>query len=502
MSQLSKILKNHVSRLDISIQALSKSSGVDRSFIHHILTGKRIPADKDVLENIMKALTLTPTQSEELRRLYYIERIGECIFRRNVLVKNLLESLVGLDTTLPPIKSSYQHDFTSFPQSSAFSGTQNINTVIKAVLEEESTRANGYVKLIVQPEYRFLMDLLLTIGNMDSLLKIEHVFCLQKDIREKNENTYNLKALQAVMPLLLSCCCYEAYIYYDNIDSSLNVTSVFPYIIITSDKVIGISYDLQHATLFLDHSFHEVYSQVYQRIFRSCSPLTSRILDPMDFYMQHSVLELGVNDPKGGNSFTYSLFAQPCLVFFVNRELLNKYVVDFPQKEEVIDLMLKRSTYYCQKLLEGYEYTTFFTSEGLDSFWNTGRITEIPDEFYHPIDKEDCLALLKILYDSILHTSYNACILNPYKLRITDRLVISAVDESSIFFMYVHPTRGMFHFVFHEPSISMSIFNFLNFLKESELVFNRDETLAILHSKIKEYENELALLKKMPDSMT
>lgn len=53
MSQFSKTLKKYVSSSNISMQALSKNSGVDRSFIHHILTGNRIPADKAVLENIM-----------------------------------------------------------------------------------------------------------------------------------------------------------------------------------------------------------------------------------------------------------------------------------------------------------------------------------------------------------------------------------------------------------------------------------------------------------------
>jgi len=491
MSQFSTVLKKYVSKSDISIQTLSKTSGVDRSFIHHILTGKRIPADKEVLENIMRALTLVPAQADELRNLYFIERIGKDLYQRNLLIKNMLENLVGFDSSPPMIPTSYNHDFTAYPAATMLKGALNINTVLKAVLEEESSKENGYVKLLIQPDYQFLMDLLLTIGNSDTSLKIEHIFCLQKDTKEESDTLDNLTSFQSVLPLLLSCPHYEAYTYYDNIDSKFDTTSVFPYIIITSYIVIGISHNYQHAALYIDEGFHQVYHEIYSNIFRRCSPLAKKAIDPLEYYTQYSILNQVMSDGKNDLSFTSSLFAQPRLIFFLTNDYLNKYILDLPIKNEVKALLSKQSNLYYEKLKNGYEYTSFFTIEGLDAFWNTGRITEIPDEFYAPIKKEDCLNLLKKLYESISKTSYKACIINTSKLRITDKLVITAINETITFFMYIHPVKGMFHLALNEPGISASIFQFLTLLKESDFIYSEEETQKILLSKIEEFENEL-----------
>ncbi len=496
MSQFSKTLKSFVGTSNLSIQALSKNSGVDRSFIHHILTGKRIPSDRAVLENIMRALALTPSQADEIRSLYNMEKIGENLFKRNALIKELLENLVGFDTTPPHIPSYYKHDFTHYPAATMLTGTLHINTVVKAVLEEESSKSQGFVKLIIQPDYKFLNDILLTLGNSGSPLQIEHVFCLQSDLKEDSENLYNIEAFQAVLPLLLSCPHYESYVYYDNIDSKFNSTTLFPYLIITSDIVIALTADYQNAALYIDEEFYDVYSDLFNNVLRRSSALAKKIIDPMDFYMQYSVYESGASERKEGLTFTSSLFSQPRLEYFLTDDILKRYIIDFPRKDEILKLMINRNHYYDEKLRSGYECTSYFTTEGLDAFWNTGLIAEIPAQFYHPLDKEDCLILLKKLYDSILHKSYKACIINTRKLRISEKFIISAMNEVNVFLMYKHPTNGTFHLEINEPSISMSFYQFLTLLGDSDMIYTEEETKRILLQKIDEYENELCKRKR------
>lgn len=316
MSQFSTTLKKFVSKTNTSIQSLSRTSGVDRSFIHHILTGKRIPADKEVLENIMRALTLTPAQADELRHLYFIERIGEKQYSHNMLIKGLLENLVGFDSYSPQIPTTYKHDFTDYPAATMLTGSININIIIKAVLEEESSKEHGFVKLLTQPDYKFLMDILLAIGNSDTNLKIEHTFCLQKDLKDGSDDLYNLTAFQSVLPLILSCTNYNAYTYYDNIESKFDTTAVFPYLIITSDIIIGVSHNYQYAALYIDEDFYNAYTNIYENIFRKCSPFAKKVSDPIDYYMQYSTLEQIMSDDRDNLAFTSSLFPQPCLVFF------------------------------------------------------------------------------------------------------------------------------------------------------------------------------------------
>jgi len=489
MSHLSRALKAHIGKLNITIQALSKSSGVERSFLHHILTGKRIPANKDILENIIKALTLTPAQSEELRQLYSIDRLGSDVYKRILSVKNIIENFK--DISSPLIKSMYQHDFSCFSQSTVFSGSQNVNTVLKAVLENEAAKKNGYIKMIVQPDYRFLLELLQTLGSCNTALKIEHIFCFSKDFRENDENTYNLKCLETVIPLLFSCRHYDAYIYYGEINTSFQNICVFPYMVLTSDKVIGLSPDYSQATLFLDNKFHSIYLQTYQNLLSCCFPLTEKVINPLDVYTRYTGTNKSAEELKNIN-ITHSLYSQPCFMYFATQGLLEKYIADIPIKKEIIDFILRQGKNYKEKLANDFECCSYFTREGLDYFFKTGRIVELPDAFYTPLDKKDCLILIKLLYENMKNTSYRAHIINTDRFHVSGNIVVSALEGSYIIFIYTHLLSGdKYHLVFNEPSISSSFSSFLAYLKDSTLVYTEQKTLEILDARIIEYENEL-----------
>ncbi len=491
MSSFSQALKNYISTQGITIQALSKISGVERSFIQHMLTGKRVPSDMAVLEKIMQSMLLTPYQAQKLRHLYHMERIGQDVYKRHLLVKDLLESIDSLgEPGTGSVKLNYQHDFSSFQQTSVLYGVNEINRMMKAVIEAEASKDNGSIRLLIQPEHAFLIDLLLSVcGN--SSLHIEHIFCLQKDIPVNSDNQCNLTLIKNVMPLLLTVSNYNAYISYDDLEVKYNETSIFPYFIMTTDKVIVLSYDMSYAALFLTGDMHQLYHTIYKNMFHASSPLMERIYNPMEFYNKYSILEAypGVN----GNlsPMTCCLFSQPCFMFFASEEQYNKYVYDFPMKDDLVKLMSNRSKSYYQLLSDGHEYTSYFTLEGLEDFWTSGRITEVPNEFYSPLGKQDCMVLMDKLSEAIHNMPYHAIMINPDEFKPSSSLVISVGGESHIFFLYIHPQKGTFHFVFHEKSIVYSIYSFLDYLKDSELVFSNKMSIEILDRKIQEFKNEL-----------
>ncbi len=491
MSNFSQTLKNFVSNQGITIQALSKISGVDRSFIQHILSGKRIPADITVLEKIMKALMLTPSQEQKLRHSYYVDRLGEDNYNRHLSVKDMIENIDTIkDSNSFTVNVNYKHDFSDFQPVNVLHGINDINYMLKAIIEAESTKKNGYAKLLIQPEHSFLLELLLTIGK-NSSLHMEHIFCLNKEVSVNSDNYQNLKYVKNVMPLLLSEADYNVFIYYDDLDVKFNNTSLFPYFIITSDKVIAISPNLNYALFYMTADVHQLYKTLYNDIYHLSIPLVEKVQDPLDYFNKYYQLELNKQESKNPNLATYSFLAQPCFMYFTNREQLSKYIYDFPQKDMVVSLMAKRSESYYQLLLNGHMFTSYFNEEGLDSFWSTGRISEAPDSFYSPITKEDCMKLLEDLYKNILETPYQAIAVDPDKLKISPYLSITAFNESMIFFMYIHPVKGPFNLIIQEQSIAYSFHSFLEYLKDSQLAFSKDKTLDLLKRKIQQYKLEL-----------
>lgn len=491
MSDFSQALKNHVSTQGIPIQTLSKLSDIDRSFIQHMLTGKRIPADSQVLEKIIRAMTLSLNQAQHLRHLYYMERIGSDIYKRHLLVKDLLENIDLMSSSRDLLISiGYQYDFSDFQSVNIFYGTTEIHSIVKAMLDAEATKGDGYIKLMVQPEHPFLLELILTISS-HSTLPIEHIFCMQKDIPVASSNHINIKYMKNIMPLLLSASDYNPYIYYDEIEVKFNQTAILPYFIITSDKVIAISTDFSYATLFLDEEAHHLYDTIYYNVYRITSQLVERICDPMEYYCMYSELEFSALDSPLTAPLISSLVCQPCMMFLITEEQLNKYANNFSMRDKVVNLMANRAASYYHLLATGHPFVSYFTEEGLDLFCATGRLTEIPDSFYHPIENQDRLALMERLYQLILNTSYQAVAVNPDAFKVSTNLVLASLNEATVFFAYVHPVKGPLHFLFHENSIAYSFFSFMDFLKDSELVLSKQKSLEILERKIKQFKDML-----------
>ena len=60
MSLYSDKLQSFISAARISVAQLSRTSGVERSYIQKMLSSERIPGDVTVLERLSDALMLTP----------------------------------------------------------------------------------------------------------------------------------------------------------------------------------------------------------------------------------------------------------------------------------------------------------------------------------------------------------------------------------------------------------------------------------------------------------
>ncbi len=131
--------------------------------------------------------------------------------------------------------------------------------------------------------------------------------------------------------------------------------------------------------------------------------------------------------------------------------------------------------------------------EGVKDFWETGRIREIPDEFYTPLDLKDRYYLLNMLYEISLNNNYNSLLVNSNKLQLTNNLVVSAMDDSSISLIYRQPGREATSFTLKEKSLTYSFFRFFEYLKcsDCDFILPQNKTLELLKEQLDDYKNEL-----------
>lgn len=91
----------------MTIYMVAQSSGVNRTLIHRMANGTRIPTQKETVSFIAKAMLLSPTDTNDLLEAYEMSKRGESAYRQLQLVKQLLincarPSFLKLGVTPPP----------------------------------------------------------------------------------------------------------------------------------------------------------------------------------------------------------------------------------------------------------------------------------------------------------------------------------------------------------------------------------------------------------------
>jgi len=487
MDTFSEFLKKQIHNTKISIQALSKLSGVDRSHIQKMIKGERIPADKNILEKMISVMMLPHQQSERLRDLYQIARIGESVYNRHMIIKDFIESFSNFNgANISSITTDYNHNLSGISDADVAYGTGNINSIVKAIIETEAGKPNGNIKILAQPEYVFLTDLLTSIGQNKKDLSITHIMQLRSSMDEDEEYGYNLECIKSITPILVSGCLYNPMYYYDNYDYNNSIASILPIIIITDDFVINISYNIDFATIFHKPSLIEFYTAIFIKISSIAKPMITKINSPLEHLMHYVDMEAH-SSPK-----FYSFFPQPCLALFFTPEIIKKYISsDIPEKEVISEAYIKRINNYNHLCYDNYCLISFFSEAGIKSFTDTGRLSEIPSEYYSPIDKKDCTQLLDSMHELSLQSMYKPYIIDNNKFKMPNNLVISAISESCVSLIYTHPAYGTMSFAVKEHSISHSVYHFMEFLENGNFMLSKERCQDIIDDSIMRLKTEI-----------
>lgn len=487
MSLFSEALKKHIKHSNIPIQSLAKLSGVGRSHIQKMIKGDRAPADKDVLSKLIPLLMLTPEEISQLWKLYRIARMGDGVYERHLLVKDFIESIGSIFTSDNySVKTAYAHDLSGMPDINVVYGVSNVNNILKAIVENEASKSNGHIKMILQPDYPFLIELLTSIGRGNKSLSISHVLVLKRNLDRSDEVSYNIQCIKNIAPLLISGCLYSPMFHYEDIGGSANSASILPNMLITEHCVINIACDMSYATIFRTSSLMELYLKIYDDIHSLSTPLITRLGTPLELLMHYHSLDQILE--ASSNSALYSFFPEPCLALFFNEDFIKKYMMpDLPDREQILECFAEKLMSYYSLFHTRHQLVSYFSEHGIDSFVSTGRVTEIPSEYYLPFERKDCLRLLEAMQQLLSKGNYCPVIMDERRFKMPKNLVITSAAENGVSMIHTHPIYGTTSFAFNEKSISYSLHSFMVYLKNSDLVLSAEDSNALLQRKLGEY---------------
>ena len=219
MRLFSDYLRELLQARQMSISALARAAGVERTALSKTLAGQRV-LPYDMLDALIYHLRLTPGEEQQFRAYYDAQFEKESVRRSRDMVGRLLADLSNFDFSVPASEeirllmnlAEYARDRT------VFAGASNVQPLLRMVLTEELARPDARVEMTVPPTETFLSDELLRRyldGKMQA--EVSQIIAFDASGAAEDINLHNLECFCRVLPIsLLSNRHYHPYYYYDN----------------------------------------------------------------------------------------------------------------------------------------------------------------------------------------------------------------------------------------------------------------------------------------------
>ena len=348
MSVFSEKLYTLFSRSNMTVTALAKLSGVERSYLQKLLSGTRKPKP-EVVVRLADALMLPPEERHNLMKSFSITQMGEAVYYRRLLVKRLIEDTESYARkthvnygTPPPVPESIE-------PVQAFQGKASVTDTLHLFLARELAGESPSLCALIQPDCE-AASILRSYCWARQNLTVEHIICFDSGLPYQKENHHNLTCMRALIPFLLGSCRYSGWFYYD-ITEPPNRIRVLPWFILGRSSVLAISQDNEKAILYSDPRILELYQRIFREIQNECRPL---------FEVENLLPEQFWNStrwPSNYEKLAYSLQYDPCWGMFYTMDMVNHLLrQDIPNREQILFFFSQRQKQI--SLLEG-EKTAF-----------------------------------------------------------------------------------------------------------------------------------------------
>ena len=258
MSDFSSKCREYLTDTGETVYQLASSSGLDRTSLQRMLTGKRLPSI-DFIHQFCDSIRINPSQRLELMELYKIEKIGKEVYYNR---KDILDS--GSD-------------------------------------EEICTNIPANCRLLVQTFARLYPEY----GKLPPVIQI---LPLHQNPTASPDYNMNLETfLCTILPILSGFLNYQPYYYYTQAGRDVSSYTLFPFFFITKKKLLLLSYDMMTFVFTENPAVVSSYNQEFQRILEN----SRRFFQQSDSPSQ--ILEIFGSIMHTSITTNFALESHPCL---------------------------------------------------------------------------------------------------------------------------------------------------------------------------------------------
>lgn len=476
MSQFSQLLTDHIHTKNVKVYALAQYCNIDRANMYKFINGSRTPSSFDTVNKICNFMQLSPGEKDELVEAYQITQIGAENYYRRKHVAHFLKNFSIPNNDLPLLRP-YQPPTGLNHKAAFFNSEVEINHALTGILTCELCKKGGKIKLLIQPDYDFFMNVL-AIAWQNSNVQIEHIICLNNTKSQQHSKMdYNLHCLEKILPLYGNPYDYQCFYYYDNVDSRFGKLTLFPYMIITSDYAFLLSADMKKGYATNADDSVQMFSGLFDQYLKETLPLITPMEHP--FFQFQSLAELIRQEIPA-----HSLQLSPCLTPLLDEDFLEKYV-----SRELSDRTEFMNTLKDYIALLNQNKTTpalnsVFSINGLQHFMKTGALKGYPTSLYLPVELSDRVLLLQKLISSF--HAYDYRILKEDFCSLENELHLVISRQKGFLCFHTPQDNRLIYLDIKEPGF---IFTFLDYYEslDEDLFYTEEEALELLKEVYEEY---------------
>ncbi len=471
---------------DYSDVRISHLTGIERTRLNRIKNGK-LKIEFHELQKIIKVFTIDDDTAKKLYDAFIYQKLGRDRYNANRLAKDFLTSMKfekGDEETLngDTVKTDINVSFDFPGEIKTLSGRFSVKYITAMVMSRAATN-NEKIRIVSSPFNLQILAMVLTLTASCKDLDVKQLFSISVANELADPQTYYMQVAKAVYPIFMLNSNYSAY--YSMTGHVTN--AIMPFNIITEQYCLMISADNSSAILLKDKSVIELYSKIFDQRIAKCSPFIKKIRTGGDYLVHYAnIMEATSSAPL--SKTLYSIDFEPCMLHLVNEGDVQNMIESAKGDPTTLETLERIQTELLARF-NSIPQVGFFTKKGVESFIKTGRIAEIPDSLGLQFSYERRREMLS----SILETArindpkdkmYFLLNEKEFDPPLGLRFLGSGLSTDHLFIMSNSHDGMRSILMFSNPEVTSAVFQFVESLSESNMVYTHEEMIAYLEKTI------------------
>ncbi|WP_373481861.1 helix-turn-helix domain-containing protein [Acetobacterium sp.] len=465
-----------------TVQSLAEMGKINRSTLQRVKSGERLPS-KTFFDGMCKALRLSTGEEEELKNILEMETIGQRNYYNRKAIVGLIETIAELtEHTIPfskeiGLKNGEASERTLTDGMETVRGQNNVLRMVENAIDCEIFASEApQIRQVIPYDWDVVYDYIFQqmMGSGKNLV-LQDIVSFPQNC-SKSEADQSLMAFKKLAALsLLDNVDYQSRFYYRSSDEHPVDSGVFPYYLLTADRLITLSKDLATAVVYWEAGLYQVYAGYFSELLENSAPFIHESRDLFEIYALEDALPT-------------KLVMQPipCFSRYYTDEMIDKQMNrDFPYYEALYAAVIP---FYDKFRADNKWMVDVFSLKYLRQFMEDGYIY-LPQEMVHPFPAEERLQLIKQLYADMMASERKCFAINEDKLFMNSAVEFSKEDPTLRLILHYH--RGdetiFKHLAIHEVNIIHAFDDFFDSLPASDYVLSKAETIAGIEAIIRDY---------------